>query len=44
MIADPPGYEPAGKAVFVREYLRCRFGRWECVRAHFRRSPRKKGA
>jgi hypothetical protein len=29
-----------GKVVFVNEYLRCRFGKWECVRPHFRRPPR----
>lgn len=28
------------KVVYVREYLRCRFGKWECVRAHFRSLPR----
>lgn len=32
---------PTGdRVVFIREYLRCRFGKWECVRAHFRSLPR----
>lgn len=25
--------------VFVREYLRYRFAKWECVRSHSRRYP-----
>lgn len=29
------------RVVFVREYLRCRFGKWECVRAHFRSLPQR---
>ena len=29
-----------GKQVFVHEYLRFRFNRWECVCAHYRRLPR----
>jgi hypothetical protein len=29
------------KTVFVREYLRCRNGKWECIRSHFRR-PRQR--
>lgn len=33
---------PTGeKQVFVREYLRFRFDRWECVTAHYRRYPRR---
>ncbi len=28
------------KTVFVREYLRCRYGKWETVVSHFRRPPR----
>jgi hypothetical protein len=28
------------KTVFVRSYLRHRFGSWETVCAHFRRPPR----
>jgi hypothetical protein len=27
------------KTVFVREYLRCRYGRWESVKSHHRRPP-----
>lgn len=27
------------KTVYVREYLRCRYGNWESVRAHYRRPP-----
>jgi hypothetical protein len=39
----PLGYVTAAdKVVFVREYLRCRLGRWECVRAHSRKPRRKK--
>ena len=30
---------PWGRTVYVREYLRCRFGKWETVRAHLRRWP-----
>lgn len=32
-----------GSIVFVREYLRYRFTRWEIVRAHWRRWPRTTG-
>lgn len=28
-----------GKTVFVRDYLRHRFGRWEQVRSHLRKPP-----
>ena len=28
------------KTVFVREYLRHRFGKWERVRSHYRSWPR----
>lgn len=28
-----------GKSVYVREYLRFRYGRWEEVTSHFRRPP-----
>jgi hypothetical protein len=27
--------------VFVREYLRFRFGRWETVRSHYRNWPQR---
>jgi hypothetical protein len=30
----------AGMLVYVREYLRRRFGRWEIVRSHYRSWPR----
>jgi hypothetical protein len=30
-----------GKPVFVREYQRFRFNRWECVTAHYRSLPRR---
>jgi hypothetical protein len=29
------------KTVFVREYLRCRYGKWEVVTSHFRRPPQR---
>ena len=32
---------PWGRTVYVREYLRCRIGKWEAVTSHFRRWPRK---
>ena len=34
---------PDEKTVFVREYLRCRNGKWEQVRSHFRRPRRNRG-
>lgn len=30
------------KTVFVREYLRCRNGKWETIASHFRRPRRKR--
>jgi hypothetical protein len=30
-----------GIIVFVREYLRYRFGRWESVRSHYRNWPQR---
>jgi hypothetical protein len=29
-----------GKTVFVRDYLRLRFGKWEHVSSHYRNRPR----
>jgi hypothetical protein len=35
-------FRPHGeKQVFVREYLRFRFNRWECVTAHFWSLPHR---
>jgi hypothetical protein len=31
---------PWGRMVSVRSYLRCRFGKWETVKSHFRGWPR----
>jgi hypothetical protein len=28
------------KTVYVREYLRFRYGKWEAITSHFRRPPR----
>jgi hypothetical protein len=36
----PPAAE--AKTVEVREYLRCRNGKWEVVTSHFRKPRRKK--
>lgn len=36
----PNGYLTDGKTVFVREYLRFRYGKWEDVASHFRNQPR----
>jgi hypothetical protein len=30
---------PWGRIVYVREYLRCRYGKWEQVRSHLRKWP-----
>jgi len=30
-----------GKTVHVRTYLRCRFGKWENVRYHWRKPPER---
>lgn len=29
-----------GKTVYVRSYVRVRYGKWETVVSHFRRPPR----
>lgn len=31
---------PWGKRVYVRDYLRCKNGKWESVNSHFRNWPR----
>ena len=30
----------SAKTVYVQTYLRCRYGRWETVRGHYRKLPR----
>ena len=34
-------FQGADKTVFVREYLRERFGKWETVTSHYRRPPNR---
>lgn len=36
---SPLGLDTA-YVVYVRSYLRCRFGSWETVTSHYRRLPR----
>ncbi len=35
----PLRYLTDGKTVYVREYLRFRYGKWEDVASHFRKPP-----